>query len=234
MDNNTLQIKIKQRLNKLASQDYDNISCWEIAEAFNKAQLEFVRKCKNGYNQRKTGDEGSSMSIDDIQILLTPYSIPMTQDDRYYESTGTLPTNYLYFKSIQANIVTECCDPRPLKIYLGEMANVEDYLKDELRKPSIVWGETFATLSTNKMRIYTNGEFEIDTPVLTYYRKPNMVAFLGCVDIATGTAITTAVECEFKDDVVELIIEDACAILAGDIESFNQMTRAKQNSINNN
>lgn len=31
MDNNTLQIKIKQRLNKLASSDYDNIECWKIA-----------------------------------------------------------------------------------------------------------------------------------------------------------------------------------------------------------
>ena len=39
MNNTTLQIKFKQRLNKLASNDYDNIQCWQIVEVFNKAVL---------------------------------------------------------------------------------------------------------------------------------------------------------------------------------------------------
>ena len=34
MDNATLEIKLKQRLNKLASNDYDNIEKWQIIEAF--------------------------------------------------------------------------------------------------------------------------------------------------------------------------------------------------------
>ena len=37
MNNATIQLKVQQRLNKLASQDYDNIECWQIVEAFNKA-----------------------------------------------------------------------------------------------------------------------------------------------------------------------------------------------------
>ena len=32
MTNSLLQIKIKQRLNKLASLDYDNIECWQVTE----------------------------------------------------------------------------------------------------------------------------------------------------------------------------------------------------------
>ena len=36
MNNTTLQIKFKQRLNKLASEDFDNIQCWEIVEARQK------------------------------------------------------------------------------------------------------------------------------------------------------------------------------------------------------
>ena len=41
MLNSTIVIKVKQRINKLDSQDYDNLECWQIVEAFNKAQVEW-------------------------------------------------------------------------------------------------------------------------------------------------------------------------------------------------
>ena len=71
MNNITLQLKIKQRLNKLDSQDYDNIQCWQMVEAFNKAQMEWVRRQVQGVNITKTGDEQTKVRIDDLQKLLT-------------------------------------------------------------------------------------------------------------------------------------------------------------------
>ena len=71
MNNTTLQVKIKQRINKIDSQDYDNIKSWELAEAFNKAQLEWCRRQLAGTNIRKEGDEMSKRRIDDLSILLT-------------------------------------------------------------------------------------------------------------------------------------------------------------------
>ena len=50
MNNNTIQIKIKERLNKLDSLDYDNIECWQIVEAFNKTQIEWCRRQLHGGN----------------------------------------------------------------------------------------------------------------------------------------------------------------------------------------
>ena len=73
MLNSTIQLKIKQRLNKLDSQDYDNLECWHIVEAFNKAQVEWCRRQLHGFNQFKEGDEQSNRRIDDLQILLTEY-----------------------------------------------------------------------------------------------------------------------------------------------------------------
>ena len=71
MNNATLQVKIKQRLNKLDSQDYDNIQPWQIIEAFNKAQIEWCRRNLHGGNIYKEGDEASKRRIDDLQSLLT-------------------------------------------------------------------------------------------------------------------------------------------------------------------
>ena len=70
MQNSVLTIKIKQRLNKLDSQDYDNIECWQVVEAFNKAQVEWTRRQLHGINIVKEGDEQSTRRIDDLQVLL--------------------------------------------------------------------------------------------------------------------------------------------------------------------
>ena len=60
MENNTAFLKLKQRLNKLDSQDYDNILCFQVVEAFNKAQVEWSRRQLHGINMKKEGDEQSA------------------------------------------------------------------------------------------------------------------------------------------------------------------------------
>ena len=232
MNNNLLQIRIKERLNKLSSQDYDNIECWQIAEAFNKAQIEWVRRQVHGNNIRKEGDESSKMMIDDLQVLLTEHDFTGVNRDVYFE-TAVLPENYLYYKAVNVRSKTNCCPNRSMSCYLAEVADVSNLIIDPFKKPSAAWGETFMTMLGNRFRIYHNGEFEIVDPKLIYYRKPRNVSFQNCVDPATEQ-VTLDVESEFKDDIVELILEDAAAILAGDMEAFNQYQRGETNSQTNN
>jgi len=236
MTNSLLQIKIKERLNKLASLDYDNIECWQVSEAFNKAQLEWVRRQVHGANQFKEGDESSKMNIDDIQLLLTDTltsPVVLTQRDAYYE-TGSLPPDYLYFKRFAVNSTSDCCiEPRRMTVYLAQVADIDNLLVDNFKQPSAKWGETFCTLSSNILKVYTNNEFELASPVLYYYRKPREVQFVNCINPSTGNTIITDVACEFKDDIAEMLVDEAAAILAGDIESIMQYQRNKQNSTTN-
>ena len=95
MKNKLLILKVKQRLNKLDSSDYDNIKPWQIVEAFNKSQLEFVRRLIKGGNSYRDGDEGSKNNIDDIQFLLTSKRLNTSRQDKYYDC-GPLPSDYLY------------------------------------------------------------------------------------------------------------------------------------------
>lgn len=214
--------------------DYDNIECWQIAEAFNKAQIEWVRRQVHGNNPQREGDESTKMLIDDLQRLLKEEKMTGTQDKIYYE-TVSLPQDYLYFKRFVTIAENECCPntERRIVAYLAEEADVDNMLYDNFRKPSFEWGETFGTLGGNRARIYTNGDFTVKELRLVYYRKPRPISFDGCVDIATGNP-TTNVESEFKDDIVELLIEETCLILAGDIESPMQIQRTNQNVIRNN
>jgi hypothetical protein len=232
MLNSTITIKIKQRINKLDSNDYDNIECWQIVEGFNKAQVEWVRRQLHGINLVKEGDEQSTRRKDDLQVLLSTYDLSLTDKEIYYESV--LPQEYLQWKRVDVFANKECCDKRRMTVYLAEEGNLNQLLRDDAKKPSFEWAETFATLKGNKVNVYTNNAFHIEKADLVYYRQPIKIQIQGCVDPYTNVASTTEVLCEFKDDIIELIIDEAVSILAGDIESTNQFSRGTETAERNN
>lgn len=232
MLNSTITIKIKERLNKLDSQDYDNITCWQIVESFNKAQVEWVRRQLHGINLTKEGDEGSTRRKDDLQILLQTFNLSVSDKEYYY--TGTLPQEYLQWKRVDVFSKKGCCEKRPMMVYLAEEGNLRELLRDKGKQPSFEWGETFATLKGGDVNIYTNGDFDIDSAQLIYYRQPVKIQITGCSDPYTGVTSTTEVQCEFKDDIIELIIDEAVSILAGDMESTNQFSRGTETAERNN
>jgi hypothetical protein len=211
MLNSTITIKIKQRLNKLDSQDYDNITCWQVVEAFNKAQVEWSRRQLHGINVVKEGDEQSTRRKDDLQKLLIKTPLTSVKKDLYYE--GDVPVNYLQWKRVDIYAKKECCDKRRMTVYLAEEGNLNQLLRDKSKQPSFEWAETFATLINDTVHLYTNNEFEIEEAYLTYYRQPVKIQIDGCSDPYTGITSTTNVDCEFKDDIIELIIDEAVSIL---------------------
>jgi len=223
---------MKERLNKLDSQDYDNINCWQIVESFNKAQVEWVRRQLHGINLTKEGDEGSTRRKDDLQVLLETFNLATTDKEYYY--TGQLPQEYLQWKRVDVMTKKGCCEKRPMMVYLAEEGNLRELLRDKGKQPSFEWAETFATLKGGNVNIYTNGDFDVESAQLIYYRQPIKIQITGCSDPYTGVISTTEVECEFKDDIIELIIDEAISILAGDMESINQFSRGTETAERNN
>jgi hypothetical protein len=227
MNNNLLQIKIKERLNKLASLDYDNFECWQIQEAVNKAQIEWTRRQLYGINQRKEGAEQSSGLIDDLQKLLKHENVSVIDKTLYYQAE--LPSDYLHYVRSDVFAKKECCPARRMTVYEVEEANISIILNDKNKQPNFEWAETVATRMSNRLRIYTNNEFDITECHIIYFRKPVQIQFNGCIDITTGLAFTADQECEYNDDVAEIIVDAAASILAGDIESITQYQREQQN-----
>lgn len=234
MLNSTILLKIKQRLNKLDSQDYDNIQDWQMVEAFCKGQVDWCRRNLHGLNIVKEGDEQSTRRIDDLQILLTTWTPLLTDYGTYYQ-TPSLPTEYLQWKRFSVKATNDCCsEPQPMVVYLAEQANVDELLRDQYKKPDFTFRETFLTIAGNKIQVYTNGEFTLVDPKLYYYRQPRRIQITGIRDPYTGLIPAADVESEFKDDLVELFIDEAAKIIAGDIEAFNQVQREAQTTENNN
>lgn len=227
MLNNTIQIKIKQRLNKLDSQDYDNLHTWQIIEAFNKAQIEWARRQIMGRNASQEGAEQSVRKVDDIQNILIPQPLQFTRNGDYFESQP-LPDNYLEFHRVDVKASSDCCEnKKDMIVYLAEEANAAVLYRDALKCPNFEWAETFCTIVNNKIRVYAK-DFTVVSGTLTFYRQPVNIQIPGIVNPLTGVVSTTEVISEFRDDIVEILIDNAAAIIAGDIEAFNQFSRNEQ------
>jgi hypothetical protein len=180
----------------------------------------------------KEGDEQSTRRKDDLQVLLSPLTLTLSKRESYFQCN--IPGDYLQWKRIDTFAKKDCCDKRRMAVYLAEEGNLTQLLRDKSKQPSFEWGETFATLINNTIHIYTNDEFDVESASLVYYRQPRKVQFLNCSDPYTGVASTADIECEMKDDIIELIIDEAVSLLAGDIESGNQFSRGTQGAERNN
>lgn len=210
--------KIDLRLNKSASNDFDNLWSYAKQEAYTKATLEWVRRQKRGKNQTQEGDEESDARVDDLQILLKTEPLNI-KDKGFYAETEKFPQDYLYYKRLTPLVSKGHCSSVVINSALREEANV-DSLKT---LPSFDFEETFHTAIGNRFHIYHNKDFTIDSAWLTYYRKPKEYNF---------KKLDTIIE--FKDDICELIIDEACKILASDIGSFDQKSLAQERVENNN
>lgn len=204
--------KMDLRLNKGASGDYDNLWAYQKQEAFHKAINSWTRRQKRGKNQTQEGDEESQTRVDDLQVLLKTETLSVKRKE-VYDETQSLPSDYLYYKRITPLVSDGTCENVRIRSFLREEANVDTLL----HLPSLEFEETFNTVVGNKVRVYHNGAFQVQKVELTYYRKPKQYDFKKLSQVV-----------EFKDDVCELIVDEACKILASDIESFNQKGAAQE------
>ena len=216
-----ISAKIDLRLNKGASADYDNLWSYVKQEAFNKAVNEWVRRQYHGTNMKQEGDEETTIRVDDLQILLKTDSLSF-RDKGDYVQTNRLPSDYLYYKRLTPFVSKGNCTNIKIKSHLKEEANVDDLLPS---MPSFDCEETFHTLIANKVHVYHAKDFTVDKIELTYYRKPIFYEF-------RPAKLETVVE--FKDDICELLVDEACTIIASDIESLNAKALTEQRKESNN
>lgn len=212
-------VKIDLRMNKSSSDDYDNLWKYVKAEALNKAVTDWVRRQYRGKNITQEGDEESIARVNDIQILLKRDKLSV-RDKGLYAETGKLPSDYLYYKRLTPYVSKGNCTNLRIKSHLREEANVDDLLPT---LPSFKFEETFHTLIGNRANVYHNKDFTVDKVELVYYRKPL---------VYSSKNINTTIE--FDESVCEMLVDEACKIIASDIESLNAQALTQSRAESNN
>lgn len=226
MNSTDIYYKITTGLNKLDSNDYQNIEKWIIQQEYHKAKLNLIREQINGVNIKKEGKEASIFKITDLQILLKSDILSGENKKVYFESQ-IIPKNFLYYSRLTPTIKNPDCDtPFQIQSIPIEDSNVDEYLNDDLKAPSLKFEQCFHTFNSNKIKIYHNNEFEVKECLLNYYRNPTLIQFQGAEQ--SNGSIGKQMDEEFKEDVVELFIEKTIANIASNIESINRKQIAEQ------
>lgn len=226
--------RIKQKLHKLDSKDFDNIQPTFMLAAYNESRLDWLRRNLIGTNISKSGDEGSKRRMEDFtQIMKLPQNLVVAKKEGYYLSQK-LNDDFFAFKRLELKGTSNCCEGSIKMIcYLVGESNVDIYLRDSDLSPNLEWGETFCTMNDNRLKIYTGDDFTIEDVKITYYRFPNIVEKANVYCLEKDLMSTTNVDCEFKKDLVSLFIDETVSSLAGDIESVAQ-NQLKQNKVETN
>ncbi len=220
MDVDSILLKIKLLMNKVDSQDYDNFEIWQILEAYNRAQLLFVRSNLHGLNILQEGDEGSKQRIDDFNRLIVAKSVNFIDlKDRVV--TDPIPDDYMLYKGIKVKACSKkCSGEKEMKVYLAKVANEDVLFSNSLYAPSFEWGETFALSKGGRFEIGKK-DFDITDVQLLYYRYPQRITKAGHVDVGKNVVAAVDTGSEFSDDLTELIIQETALFLSGDIMDAN-------------
>lgn len=190
---------VQDRLNKLSSNNSQNIQFPQFVRAFNTSQLQWVE-------DRIKINETSNLRTDEISQLLTSVKLKTSTKDNYYEASK--PSNYFHFKRLYGTP----CNVNIIPVREGDVNNL---LKSSNWKPSLEWEETFATFVGDKIRVYKDETFSLTGIYLVYFRYPIEVDIQGYTKY--DNTISTNIDPEFQGSSLVEILDMTCLLLASDI-----------------
>lgn len=204
-------ITFQQLINKNLTNDNLSVDKPRFINIFNRVQNTYVEWLLEKSNQD---------DVRDIQKLLV-LNKKLTKSSEDKITTGfKLPDNYFNFSNLSITASAGNCKNEKILVHEIKVQDVEELLNDEFQKPSFEFRETFYTVSSDDMKVYTNG-FKIDKALLSYYRYPLQVDISGYVK--QDNTSSSDIDPEFDDKVVNKILL-ACSkdysYNAGDVNKY--------------
>ena len=206
--------KTKLRLNKLATNDHQDIPVEDILFSANEQQIKLVKKKVSQNNIYQLGLDSFKKRYQDLQNLIVQseeYSEPKKGTDTYtfYKvDTSKLKNNWFFFIGLTAVCTKGKCKDRPLAITkLIEHADLQTMMNNTNYSPSFEYQETIALLSGDEIYIYTDGTFEVTKVYITYLKYPQKIDLEGYIDLEGNPSITKDSELDefLEDELLDLI-----------------------------
>lgn len=220
----------KQKLNKIDSQQYRNLRVPEIDWKLNEAIGLFIKIVAEPKHESMLGFEKSQRTIDDIRTLVVNQEAlllsPNTMDDTVI---ATLPADYQYFIGVDKLMLEKGpCVIRAEKIYVRQ--HDDDFELSPFDKSSFKWREANITFYEEGIRIFTGGEFTVQSFSINYIKEHpfvhNAADFTGgTYNDLNGNALTGTQDCILPNQTHSEIVDIAVAITTGDLQMPDIQTK---------
>jgi hypothetical protein len=216
----SLLYKVDQKLNKLSSNSHQKIQLEDKILALNEAQIKLIKQKVSGIAVPSgLGRDSFKKRYDDLQGIVENYkNHPLELElvnEELNEWEGNLedlrPEYMLYIDSYFLADKGSCNDRLIwTNMELAKHGDIQFLLNNDHFKPSFEYQETFSSISTNKISIFTDGTFVPTKLYLMYIRYPAYINKAGYVMLDGKDSVDT--NCELagflEDEILDLAVQN--------------------------
>lgn len=236
-----LLYKIDQRLNKLSTNEHQEIPLEDKILALNEAQIKLVKQKFTGISTpSRMGFGAFKKRYQDIGTLLVDFNenslsleeVDPTINQWDADLSKLNPKMFLYADAYVIADKGKCKD-RVIWINkdLVKHGNIQFLLNNEDYKPSFEYQETFNTITGGDISIYTDGTFTPKEIKILYVRYPKKIDKEGYIDFDGNSSINQ--DCELVDYLEDELLDLTIQNLADYTENMSAGQLARLRSVTN-
>jgi hypothetical protein len=237
----SLLYKIDQKLNKLSTNDHQQIPLEDKILALNEAQIKLIKQKVDGDSTVSgLGLDAFKKRYEDLQSLVVNYAhqplelvLKNTQLNQWFAYIHALEPKYMFY--IDSYIVADKgrCKDRVIWINkdLTKHGDVSLLLNNTHYRPSFEYQETFNFISSDEISIFTDGTFTPSKIYISYMRYPIYINKEGYVMLDGQESYNEDCELEtyLEDELVDLTVQNLAMYTENQSAVQNSAFRIKTN-----
>ena len=216
----SLLYKIDQKLNKLSTNEHQQIQLEDKILALNEAQIKLIKQKVDGISVANgMGMDSFKKRYEDLQSLVMDYNHqPLSLElkdpniNQWVASVHDLLPKYMFYVDSYLLADKGRCKNRKIWINrdLAKHGDLQFILNNDHYKPSFEYQETFNILASDEISIFTDGTFAPVTVNIMYMRYPNYINKEGYIMLDGNPSINTDCELELylEDELLDLTVQN--------------------------
>ena len=216
----SLLYKIDQRLNKLSTNEHQQIQLEDKILALNEAQIKLIKQKVDGQSTNSgMGLDSFKKRYEDLQSLVVAYNngklplkIKNPELNQWAANIHLLSPKYMFY--VDSYILADKGRCKDRKIWINrDMAKHSDLqfiLNNDHYKPSFEYQETFNFLSSDEISVFTDGTFTPTSIYISYMRYPVYINKTGYIMLDGQPSFDQDCELEtyLEDELLDLTVEN--------------------------
>ncbi len=236
----SLLYKIDQRLNKLSTNEHQQIQLEDKILALNEAQIKLIKTKVDPNNIYKLGLDAFKKRYQDLQFLIETFKdhkLSTTLIDKnlnqYAVDITDLDPQFMFY--IDSYVVADkgSCKDKILysNLDLVKHADITILLNNSNYKPSFEFRETLVDISKDSIHVYSDGTFNPKFVYLSYLRYPAYIDKAGYIKFDGSASADQDCELEdyLEDELLELTVENLSTYTENDYAA--QSARARKDTV---
>ena len=216
----SLLYKIDQKLNKLSTNEHQQIALEDKILALNEAQIKLIKQKVDGFSTTSgLGLDAFKKRYEDLQSLVIAYNdgeLPLTlknaQLNQWKANLHDLDPQYMFYVDSYFLANKGRCTDRKIWINkeLAKHGDISLLLTNDHYKPSFEYQESFNFLATDEISVFTDGTFTPTNIYVSYMRYPVYINKTGYIMFDGEPSYDQNCELEtyLEDELLDLTVQN--------------------------